>query len=255
MSWNPDRYLAFADHRTRPGLELMARIPDVKATRVVDLGCGTGHLTALLARRWAGAEVTGVDSSPEMLERARADHPRLRFVEGDIARWTATPPADVIYTNAALHWLDDHPRLFPRLMNQLTPGGALAVQMPDNWGEPTHTIPATILEEGGWPEPAVAALMRNRVHSPSSYQTWLAPMSGSVDQWETTYHQVLTGEDPVFAWVEGSVLGPVLGCLDTADRIRFQQACRAAYRAAYRPEADGTTILPFRRRFLVAARI
>ncbi|MEN8234637.1 MAG: methyltransferase domain-containing protein [Actinomycetota bacterium] len=252
MPWDPDQYLRFADHRKRPGVELLARIPDIEAGTIVDLGCGTGDLTTLLALRWPDAKVTGIDSSVEMVERARRDHPGLEWAVGDVAEWEPEQPVDLIFSNATLHWLDEHERLLPRLRALLAPGGVIALQMPDNWAAPTHRIPAEILDEDGWSETARAALLRDRLAPPPDYARWLQP--ATVDLWRTTYYQQLTGDDAVWNWLTGSVLRPVLAALDHEDRERFSRLCRARYREAYPMDPAGVTTLPFSRLFMVARR-
>ena len=250
MPWNPDQYLRFADHRTRPGIELLSRIPDIDARRIVDLGCGTGHLTAMLQERWPHADVIGIDSSVEMIERADHDHPDMTWIIGDAATWEPDQPVDLIFSNATLHWLDNHESLFSRFRSLVRSGSVIAVQMPDNWNAPTHRVPAEILDEGDWPEAARAALMRDRLSRPEEYARWLQP--ADVDLWRTTYYQRLTGDDPVWGWVTGSVLRPVLVALDQPDRDRFAESCRARYQEAYPVDSDGTTTLPFSRLFMVA---
>lgn len=250
MPWDPDRYLRFADHRSRPGVELLARVPDVDARRIVDLGCGTGNLTALLAQRWPEADITGIDSSEEMIDRARRDHPSITWTISDIELWVPDGPIDLIFSNAALHWVDDHQAQFKRLRSLLADGGVLAVQLPDNWDAPTHRIPADVLESEEWPDAARAALLRDRLAPAAMYARWVQP--AAVDMWRTTYSQQLVGDDPVWTWVTGSVLRPVLASLDTTDRDRFAQRCIALYRAAYPAEPDGATTLPFSRLFVIA---
>lgn len=250
MTWDPDRYQRFADHRARPGVELLSRIPEVDASSIVDLGCGTGHLTALLGGLWPNATVIGVDSSPEMIERARADRPGMDWHLADISTWEPDAPVDVIFSNAALHWVDDHPTLFPRLRSFLAPGGVLAVQMPDNWDEPTHTVPADILDGGTWPAEAGTALLRDRLSAADEYLSWV--QRAVVDLWRTTYYQQLRGDDPVWTWVTGSVLRPVLSALGGDDADRFETVCKERYRQSYPPGPDGMTLLPFSRVFLVA---
>ena len=257
MAWDPRQYLRFGDERQRPGIELLARIPDVDAGTIFDLGCGPGNLTGLIADRWPGAEVVGVDSSPEMLDRARRHRPDLGWIEADIAAWRPDGPVDIVYSNAALHWLTDHAELFPRLLSFLRAGGVLAVQMPDNWHEPTHTVPSAMLDSGVWPAAAVGALTRDRVARPARYREMLRPGSRSIDMWETVYHQVLEpapGSHPVLEWVKGSFLRPVLEALDGPARAAFEQACATGYASAYPPEPDGTVVLPFRRLFMVVTR-
>lgn len=253
MTWDPGQYEQFADHRLRPGLDLIARIPALEARRVVDLGCGTGTLTAVLARRWPTAQILGLDGSPEMLERTPVELDNVDWQVGDIAAWSPTEPYDVVFSNAALHWLDDHASLFRRLAATLAPDGVLAVQMPDNWSEPSHRIPAALLDDGGFSRTARSALITDCVAAPADYRRWLGP-NLEIDMWTTTYHQVLQGPDPVLEWVMGTVLRPVLETLDRADQTAFLDECALRYRAAYPPESDGATILPFRRLFIVAVR-
>ena len=250
LDWDPGHYLRYADQRTRPGVELMARIPDGTPHSIVDLGCGTGHLTAMLAARFPAATVGGVDSSAQMIDAARQNHPGIDWQLADIATWEPDDAVDIVFSNAALHWLDDHESLVPRIRSWAAPGATIAIQMPDNWAAPTHRIPADILDGSGWPEAARTALLRDRVSGPVAYRRWL--QLASVDLWTTTYHQVLTGRDPVWEWVTGSVLRPVLAALDDDDAARFGEECRDRYRAAYPPEPDGRTVLPFRRLFMVA---
>jgi trans-aconitate 2-methyltransferase len=250
MPWDPDQYLRFADHRTRPGVELLARIPNLDPRRIMDLGCGTGHLTAMLQHRWPSANVTGIDSSVEMIEQARLDHPDMQWVVEDVAAWEPDGEMDLIYSNAALHWLDDHEALFNRLRSFLSPGGVFAAQIPDNWNAPTHRVPADVLDEGEWPETARKALMRDRLSPPVDYVRWLQP--ARVDLWRTTYYQQLTGDDPVWNWVTGSVLRPVLAALDVPDRDRFEEIAKARYQEAYPAGPSGVTTLPFSRLFMVA---
>lgn len=255
-TWDPAQYLRFADHRGRPGLELLARIrdPEGGVRRVVDLGCGAGSLTAVLAERWPEAEIVGVDASPEMLDRARGTFPHIRWTRGDIESWTADPAVDVLYSNAAIHWLEHHDRLLPRLLSQVRPGGVFALQLPGNWDAPTHRIPQRILDEGDWPDETRRALTTDRVAPAATYRRILAPDASTVDLWETTYHHVLVGDDPVLEWVKGSLLRPVLQTLDGPGRARFEEACRRAYAEAYPREPDGVTVLPFRRVFVIATR-
>jgi trans-aconitate 2-methyltransferase len=228
-------------------------MPDTEPRTVVDLGCGTGNLTAVLAERWPDARVEGIDSSGEMIERARSDHPGIEWSETDINLWEPGGSIDAIFSNATLHWLDDHASVFPRLVTYLSDGGVLAVQMPDNWAAPTHRIPAAVLDSGDWPENASAALMRDRLSSAESYAEWLQP--ATVDMWRTTYYQQLTGEDPVWTWVTGSVLRPVLAALVDEDRERFASECKARYLAAYPTTSAGVTTLAFSRLFMVAVKL
>lgn len=251
-SWDPAQYAKFGDHRLRPALDLIARIPDAAPKRLVDLGCGTGEITEMLAVRWPQAEATGLDSSPDMLAKARALNGRARFVQADAGTWTAAPPVDLLFSNACLQWLPDHALLFPRLIAQVTKGGVFAVQMPHNHAQPSHRLIAELSSQPPFAAPLAGKLRHDPVDAPDAYWRLLKPLVAKLDIWETDYLQVLSGEDAVLEWVRGTALRPVLDALNDDLRPRFVAAYRDALRRAYPREADGTTLFPFRRLFLLA---
>jgi trans-aconitate 2-methyltransferase len=259
-SWDPKHYELFLDLRLRPALDLLSRVTPASPQRIVDLGCGTGRVTELLAQRFPEAQVTGVDASREMLERARAAEGRARYIEGDIAHFTPTEPLDLLVSNAALHWVADHEALFPRLLGDLAAGGVLAVQMPLSWPQDSHRLMREVLADGGLDgqplgDPELRARMERRpVEEPAFYYDCLADHASRIDLWTTEYVQVLEGEDPVLAWVEGTGLRPILQGLAGAELERFLERYRVELRAAYPRRADGRTLFPFRRLFLVASR-
>ena len=257
-AWNPAAYLRFGGERARPFADLMARVDAVSPRTVVDLGCGEGALTASLAARWPGARVTGVDSSPEMLSAAMqyAVPGRVAFVQGDVCDWRPDGPVDVVVTNAVLHWVAGHDRLLSRWAGELSPGGWLAVQVPGNFRAPTHARLAALCHGPRWAERLADAAPRpDAVLEPAGYLDVLAAAGLTADVWETTYLHLLTGPDPVLAWVRSTVLRPVLALLGEDDAAAFTAAYAAALREAYPPRPDGTTVLPFRRVFAVGRRI
>jgi trans-aconitate 2-methyltransferase len=256
--WEPAQYLKFSDHRLRPGLELLARVPLTDPRVVFDLGCGAGQLTRLIARRWPSASVTGVDNSPDMLAEAGSEPSTVHWIQADIRTWSPTGPTDLIYSNATLQWLDDHRQLFPRLVSYLNPGGCLAVQMPLSWDLPSHHLMRQTLANGGpggmplGSEQLRQAAARNWVEPASDYYDLLAPLARTVDLWETEYHQVLQGDDPVLEWVKGTGLRPILNGLDERERPLFLTEYSRRLREAYPWRVDGRTVYPFRRLFIVA---
>lgn len=256
MAWDPDQYLAYDDLRLRPGLDLLARIPVREPARVVDLGCGPGNLTMALADRWSGAEIAGIDTSEEMLGRADAQDTerRVTWMAGDLATWTAAHRVDVVFSNAALHWVDDHPRVLHHWLAQLSPGGALAVQMPNNFDEPSHTSVAEVVDSGPWATRLRPKLLDHPVLPAHRYHRLLRPVTAMVDVWETVYWQALTGDDPVLEWIRGSLLRPLLPELSDEERQDFLAQVGARLRAAYPADESGVTLLPFRRLFIVAQR-
>ncbi len=252
--WDPGTYLRFAGERARPFADLVARIGAQTPREVVDLGCGTGEPTAALARRWPGARVTGVDSSPEMLAAAAAHAVpgQVGFVHGDVRDWRPAAPVDVVVTNAVLHWVPGHAELLARWAGDLAPGGWLALQVPGNSGAPTHRLLADLCTSPRWAARlAAAAPPADPVLAPAGYLDVLTAAGLAADVWETTYLHVLRGTDPVLTWVRGTVLRPVLALLDEAAAAELTAGYAAALRGAYPARADGTTVLPFRRVFAV----
>ena len=254
MAWDPAQYLRFAGHRLRPALDLIARVPDNGISSIVDLGCGTGNVTKLLADRWPDADITGIDSSAEMLSGFEAAVPNARFSVSDIAGWTSDRPVDLIFSNAALHWLPGHDALFPHLLSQLRPGGTLAVQMPRNFARPSHTSVASAAADGPWQEKIKPMLKPAPTHAPGFYYDLMAATASELDIWETDYIQALEGENPVAEWTKGTWLRPFLDALDQPDRTGFEQAYRTHVASAYPKQPDGKTLLPFLRLFIVATR-
>ncbi len=254
--WDPQQYLRHSGHRTRPFLDLLARVDLPAPARIADLGCGAGNVTALLAERWPDARVTGYDNSPQMLERARRyAGPRLDFAHADAATWAPGKAAyDLIVSNALLQWVPDHASRFPVWLDALTPGGVLAFQVPGNFSAPSHTLLAALRDSARWRARLGGAGERaGAVLEPREYLTRLAALGCDADVWETTYLQVLHGEDPVLDWVKGTALRPVLTALagDPEASAAFVAECAEALRDAY-PAGPHGTVFPFRRVFVVA---
>ena len=249
-TWDPDRYLTYADERGRPFVELLTRIDADDPATVVDLGCGPGNLTALLAARWPGAEVRGVDSSPEMIAKAREAQPGIDFQVGDLQDWRPAEPVDVLVSNATLQWVPGHLDLLPELLAGVRPGGWLAFQVPSNFDQPSHTIRGELAATPPY-DAYTADVAVISSHDAGTYLDALVDLGCQVDAWETTYLHVLTGEDPVFTWVSGTGARPTLQALPPELRPGFEEKLKAGLRAAY-PERRGQVTLPFRRVFVVA---
>ena len=249
--WDPARYLQYADERGRPFLELLSRVDAREPRLVVDLGCGPGALTALLKERWPAARVVGVDSSAEMVEGA--DRARgVEYVVADLRTWSPLEPVDVLVSNATLQWVPEHVDLLPSLVDQLAPGGWLAIQVPGNFDEPSHALRRELAADPRF-APFLAGVASPDAFGPETYLEALAECGCTVDAWETTYLHVLRGEDPVFAWVSGTGARPTLQALPVGVREEFEEELKVRLRAAY-PSRPWGTVLPFRRVFAVAHR-
>jgi len=255
-TWDPDLYARYKAYRDRPALDLLLQLPgDLDPGIVWDLGCGTGEQAALLSRRHPGAQVFGLDASPDMLARARGRPESVTWVQGDIADFAPPSPPDLIFSNAALHWLPDHHRLMPRLAASLAPGGVLACQMPIAFETRHHGVLRDVAANGPWAAHLSGLAPVAPTPSLDDYYGWLSETCGSVDIWTTTYLHVLQGEDPVVDWMSGAALRPYLDALsDPKLRSAFLDALGDAMAQAFPVRADGVTLLPFPRLFILAIR-
>jgi trans-aconitate 2-methyltransferase len=255
VRWEPAVYARYADERGRPFVELLTRVRFESATAVVDLGCGPGNLTAMLAQRWPEADIVGVDSSAEMVAAAgEYATERLRFVHADLAEWKPDGPVDVVVANAALHWVPGHVDLLAAFASWLRPGGALAFQVPDNFTEASHTLLHDLRASSRWRDRLAAGADRSAgVERPERYLRALVDAGLDADVWQTEYLHVLPGEDAVLNWVRGTALRPVLSALDADDQEEFVASYAQQLRAAY-PKQEFGTVFPFRRTFAVGHR-
>lgn len=250
-TWDPTRYLTYAEERGRPFVDLVARIGAGSPRTVVDLGCGPGHLTPLLTERWPAARVSGLDSSPEMVARARADVPDIDFDVADLRDWHPTAPVDVLVSNATLQWVPGHLDLLPGLLDAVAPDGWFAFQVPGNFDEPSHELRRELAAEAAYVM-YTAGVAAPAAHDPADYFEALSREGVGVEVWETTYTHVLSGPDPVFTWISGTGARPTLQALPDDLRARFEAELKLRLAAAYPARADGTVLLAFRRVFAVA---
>ena len=251
MVWNPEQYNLFSDHRLRPALDLLSQVPLHAPAVIYDLGCGTGNVTSLLSQHWNEAIITGIDSSEEMLEKARHDHPSIEWKLGDIAEFSPTSKGNLIFSNAALHWLDHHETLFPKLLGQLRPGGVLAVQMPNNFTAPSHQNLYDLAQSPQWIDQLRSLVRPAPVHNINWYFDLLGPLAERINIWETTYFQVLKGKDAVLEWTRGTALRPFLQALKGDDIAAFEAEYAERLMEDYPVRQDGSTLYPFSRLFIV----
>jgi trans-aconitate 2-methyltransferase len=257
-TWNADQYLKFASERTQPARDLVARIARDAPRRVIDLGCGPGNSTALLAARWPGADLLGLDSSMTMINQANHDHPEWRWAVGDIAEWANEQgnQYDVVFSNAAMQWVDDHEAVYPALFRRVAPGGALAVQVPANLDAPAHRQMRHLAATPAWASQLPHGGVREwYVHEPEFYYDLLASQALRVDLWVTDYVHVMDGAAGIVEWYKGTGLRPFLDALrNDAERANFLADYTDRITEAYPAQPDGRVLFPFRRFFLIAYR-
>lgn len=287
--WNPDQYLKFSDERTQPCRDLAGHINLHQVRTAIDLGCGPGNSTQVLAERFPAAQITALDSDTAMINAAIQSHPRGRWITGDIAKWAAGKPPneaaersagaaseaaagtssenegventeneqyDVVFSNAALQWLPDHAALFPQLLNHVAPGGALAIQIPSAFDRPAHRLLREMAAAIGWRKWFPTGRVKNwHAHDHEFYYDLLAPLASRIDLWQTEYFHVLPDAAAVVEWYRGTGMRPYLTAIgEDADRDKFIAEYMEKIRAAYKSRPDGRILFPFLRIFLIAYR-
>ncbi len=253
--WDAEQYLRFSSERTQPSVDLAARIAVPDPGRIIDLGCGPGNSTAILSQRWPKADITGLDSSADMIAAASRSYPHHKWLIGDITAWSAGVPFDVVFSNAALQWVPRHAVIFPNLFDQVASGGVLAVQMPAHFNSSLHR---EILETAGDPAwrhlmgPALNAMTKE---PPSFYYNLLRPLAAHLEIWETEYYHVVDSPQSIVEWFRGTGMRPFLEALENEkQRKRFEELLQERYTRAYPPQNDGRILFPFRRLFIMAYR-
>lgn len=258
--WDANLYLKFVDARLRPALDLMGRLDPANAARpghaVYDLGCGAGNISRILAERFSGPPIIGVDSSEEMLAKARSQttDPRVTFAKGDLTQFKPSLPPAILYSNAAYQWVENHIDYFPGLLKLLPSGGQLAIQMPRNHEAPSHALMKEAAAMGAWRDKLAGVGGIRSVWEPARYYDVLKPLCSDLEVWESIYQQALTGKDPVAQYTAGSGLRPYMEALSKEEGAAFYDTYARLLAEAYPMRADGITLFPFRRLFIVARR-
>lgn len=253
FDWDACLYLKFSNERTQPAMDLAARIPTPDPKRIVDVGCGPGNSTFILARKYKGAYVLGIDNSRPMIVTARATHPELDWKLCDAA--TDLPSLgrdfDVVFSNACLQWVPDHGRVLADMMYILRPGGTLAVQVPCNQEEPVKRFINETASSARWKERLEGARPFYTLTA-AEYYDILQPLAASVTLWETAYFHVLDSRDDILEWYRGTALRPYYDQLSEAEREDFEAELREGIRQCYPAQASGRVLFRFPRLFFIA---
>ena len=253
--WSAEQYLKFADERTRPARDLLAQVPLDQPRLAYDLGCGPGNSTELLIERFPQARIIGIDSSPDMLAKARRSHPKAEFAEADLTNWQPKEKPDLLFANAVFQWVSDHVQVLKRLLTALSEDGVLAVQMPDNLNEPSHVAMRETALAGSWVDKLKnLGRVRDRLPSPYAYYDELKPHAARIDIWHTIYNHPLEGAQGIVEWLKGTGLRPYIDPLEAAEREAFLALYRERIAKAYPAEHDGKVLLRFPRLFIVCVK-
>ena len=257
--WSATQYLKFLDERTRPARELLAQVPMASPERIVDLGCGPGNSTAVLVERYPAAQVLGMDSSTDMIAKAKAALPDIEFEISDLRTYEPTPGVDLFFSNAVFQWLSssDRIRIITRLLRSQTVGGTVAFQVPDNLMEPCHVAMREIAEQPDAPWRAALQQSppnRDTFQTPQELYDALTPLCSHLNIWYTIYHHVLESHEAIVEWVKGTGLRPFIDPLSADQQAAFLQAYLERLTTLYPTQTDGKVLLRYPRLFVVAVR-
>lgn len=247
--WNSKQYLKFKNQRTQPAIDLAMRIREYAPKTIVDIGCGPGNSTAVLKNVFPNADILGIDSSGDMIDRAKRTYHDLNFVQCDARSLDGR--YDLIFSNACLQWIPDHDKLIPLLMEKLSDTGVLAVQIPMNGGEPLYRLIEEILAQPKWGF-ADKATEHNKAFPPDVYFNVLSSCASSFEVWESKYYHRLPDHRALVDWVKGSRLRPYLDRLSEEQGMELENEIVNAAKYVYPIMKNGEVVLGFRRFFFTA---
>jgi trans-aconitate 2-methyltransferase len=253
IEWDSELYLRYEQERTQPSFDLVQRIPLEVPKAIIDLGCGPGNSTQALRQRWPNAQITGLDSSSAMIERARQSSGKVEWRVADIQTWSEPDRFDLIFANASLQWIADHETLTQRLINMVKPGGVFAFQMPALYNQPASQAANELTKSPSWHPYHLEDKYQLCVHPPSGYYDWLAPFSRQLQIWETVYFHELENHFGMIEFYSSTGLKPYLEGLPSEEvRAHFKADLENVYRTLFPSRKNGRVLFPFRRLFVIA---
>ncbi len=250
--WNPDRYLQFKSERTQPSFDLVARIELDKPKTIIDIGCGPGNSTQVLALRWRTSDVTGLDNSKAMIEKAGTDFPKQHWMLGDVRDMNGDTTYDLVFSSATLQWVPDHESLLPRLISLVNPGGAIAIQIPRFKTMPVSRAIDAVSKREKWSTNTKGCDESFTYYDPAFYYDVLVRYVRRIEMWETGYYHVLDSHESILDFVRTTGLRPYLERLpDEAAKKAFEKEVLDEYKNDYGVRSDGKVLFPFNRLFFI----
>ncbi len=250
--WNPELYMKFRSERTQPSIDLISRIDDINPKSILDVGCGPGNSTQVLANRWPEANISGIDNSESMIAKAAQDYPRQEWQVADAATYCPGKEFDLVFSNAVIQWIPNHANLLARFHNWVSEKGALAIQMPQFWDMPLGKIIRKTGDDARWKDRTGDVVNLFTIHDYVFYYDQLARLFPRIDIWQTDYMHVLENHEAIIEMMRSTGLKPYLDRLDSeADQKEFEERVLKGIKTAYPKQTNGKVILPFKRMFIV----
>ncbi len=232
---------------------MIVRLPITRPRVVYDLGCGPGNSTGILKQAYPGARIIGIDRSPAMISKAKQTVANVEFRSQDVSMWTPDKEADLVFANALFQWVPQHGQLLKRIVQALKKEAVLAVQIPDNLGEPSHVLMGDVAINGPWAHKlSKVGDARAEIHQPTDYYDLLKPLSSEIDIWHTLYQHAVDGHDGIVGMIKSTGLKPYLDLLSDDEQVDFLSAYKAELARHYPVQHDGKVLFRFPRLFIVA---
>lgn len=253
--WSAEQYSKFENDRTLPSIDLANAIVKDNVRSILDIGCGIGNSSAAVKNRFPQAEVIGVDNSGDMLETARKNHPDIKFFNLDASTQLGSVNRrfDVVFSNACIQWLPDHPRLLADLMRLLNDGGVLAVQIPQQYKHPMHGVILSVAESEKWREKVGEPRVFYNLKE-NGYFDILSEISSDFRIWETVYMHRMPSHRSIVEWYKGTSLRPFLAQLSDSDKADFERDVLCETKKVYPVQKNGEIIFRFPRLFFTAVK-
>jgi trans-aconitate 2-methyltransferase len=253
VQWNPEQYLKFQQERTQPAIDLSARIDYPDAKSVIDIGCGPGNSTRILREKWPEASITGLDSSPEMINMALKDCPEQIWITADASAYEFSRTYDVVFSNAAIQWIHGQERLIENLSRIINEKGVLAVQVPANSHSPLHLALDKVSELPEWKQYCAECRELLNYRDAYYYYPILKRLFSGVEIWETTYYHILDSHQDMMEWYKGTGMKPFLDRIPEAGlKEKFEEKVLSEARDYYPVQNDGKILFQFPRLFFIA---
>ena len=251
--WNPELYLKFDKERIQPSIDLVSRIDFDHPRNIIDIGCGPGNSTQILAQRWPTSKITGVDNSLAMIERAKLDFPKQEWQLLDAGKDDIIGEYDVVFSNATIQWIPKHVELFKKIKGILSDKGVVAIQLPLFFDMPLGRSISNISKEKAWNSVTYSVNQLFTIHNYSEYYTILSDLFNSVVIWQTDYIHIMDSQHSILEMIRSTGLKPYLDRLESEiDKINFEKKVLAAIKQDYPVQKNGKVLFPFKRLFFIA---
>jgi len=250
--WNPDLYLKFKNERTQPSIDLISKINiSFRPKSILDIGCGPGNSSQALLQRWPGAKLTGIDSSPNMIDKAKKSYPDNIWIVADASKYTSDTKYDIVFSNATIQWIPNHENLFKNFLNMTNDGGVLAVSVPRFDEMPISKILNKVAGNEKWKTATKGCAETFTRYDYQFYYNLISPDYQTVEMWQTDYIHVLESQPAIIEWISSTGMKPYLDRLNEKEKTQFEDEVLSEVKHYYPVQNNGKVLFPFKRLFMI----